>query len=157
MALYDEDVKVSWKGKPHISLGEYEQKMVDRDMTLTGAEMPDPTPMEPPIGYNPQPSMFERMRDMVKAAFAEREMAREAGGDAVDDEEDFAVDEDEMPFSPHEYTEADQRFIEETVVKHNAEVAKRLTAASVVQNAPAVSPALPQPVAPASPALPENQ
>lgn len=64
------------------------------------AFIPDPTPVAPPIGYNPEPSMFERMREMIR-----REMSAAAasqGFESFEESDDFNVEEDEAPFSPYE-------------------------------------------------------
>lgn len=66
----------------------------------SGAEILDSTPMQPPIGYNPQPSMFDVMRKMI--ADHQRELA-EAGFETPEEADDFDVDDDFDPTSPYEH------------------------------------------------------
>lgn len=66
-----------------------------------GSERLDSTPMQPPIGYNPQPSMFEVMRKMIHDH--QRELS-EAGFETADEADDFDVDDDYDPTSPYEHS-----------------------------------------------------
>lgn len=73
-------------------------KKLGRPMTPTGGEIHDPTPVAPPIGYNPSLSFEERIRIAIRsehmAAAAERD-GRESYaefndfGDEIDDDEIF--------------------------------------------------------------------
>lgn len=140
------EVMVAPRVKGRMSLQEYERKLLAKRQTLSGAEMPDKRPMEPPIGYVKQPSMFDRMRSMIAAEFARREDAREFGEEYYgDDEEDFNIEDDPFPASGKEYTEADQKFIEETVRAHNKKLADDKAAAEIVKK-DAAEPRPPEPV-----------
>lgn len=72
---------------------EFEAKMKARGMTVEGAEVPDPRPIAPPVGYVKQPSMFETVRKMLAAEFARRkdledmETAEDAADMGEDDED----------------------------------------------------------------------
>lgn len=67
-----------------------------------GAEVPDPTPHEPPIGYRPQPSMFEVIRDMIRQEKM-RDALAEADLETPEEADDFDVGDDYDPTSPYEY------------------------------------------------------
>lgn len=65
-----------------------------------GAEVPDPVPLAPPVGYTRQPSMFEHMRQLIKSE-ALRVAAEQAGAETFDEANDFDVGEWD-PSSPYE-------------------------------------------------------
>lgn len=65
-----------------------------------GAEVLNSTPMQPPIGYNPQPSMFDVMRKMIHDHQAE---LAQAGLETPEEADDFDVDDDFDPTSPYEH------------------------------------------------------
>lgn len=65
-----------------------------------GREIPDPRPMQPPVGYKKQPSMFELIREATA-----REVALYAAGrepETFEEADDFDVDDDVDPHSPWE-------------------------------------------------------
>jgi len=66
-----------------------------------GREILDGRPMEPPVGYNPQPSLMEKIRRMVHDAQVQRELAK-AGAETFDEANDFDVGDDYDPKSPWE-------------------------------------------------------
>jgi len=61
---------------------------------------PDPTPMAPPIGYNPQPSLAEQIRAMVRSSQLALEAER-LGAETFEEADDFEMD-DVDPSSPYE-------------------------------------------------------
>lgn len=63
-----------------------------------GREIPDPTPMAPPVGYVRRPSIAEQMRQMIQQASYE---ASQAGAETEEEANDFDVDDGE-PWSPYE-------------------------------------------------------
>ena len=63
-------------------------------------EIPDPVPMEPPLGYRRQPSLMEQVREMVRSEQLRREV-ESAGMETFEESEDFDV-EDYDPRSPWE-------------------------------------------------------
>lgn len=69
-------------------------------LSENGGELLDSTPMQPPIGYNPQPSMFDVMRKMI--ADHQRELS-EAGYESPEEADDFDVQDDFDPSSPYEH------------------------------------------------------
>lgn len=66
-----------------------------------GRELPDPTPLSPPVGYQKQPSMMEQMRSMIRSE-ALRMAAEHAGAETFEEAEDFDVGDDFDPTSPYE-------------------------------------------------------
>lgn len=66
-----------------------------------GRELLDGRPMEPPVGYNPQPSLMEKIRKMVYDAQIQRDLAK-AGVETFDEANDFDVGDDYDPTSPWE-------------------------------------------------------
>lgn len=71
-------------------------------LTPWGAEILDPTPIAPPVGYKRQPTMVEHIRNMVRSERLRQE-AEAAGMDTFEESEDFDVgDEDDDPSTPYE-------------------------------------------------------
>lgn len=64
-----------------------------------GHEMPNPTPMQPPVGYRRQKTIAEQMREMIRQASLE---AAQAGAETEEEANDFDVGEDMEPSSPWE-------------------------------------------------------
>lgn len=73
----------------------------NKPLTPGGAEVLDPTPMAPPIGYIKQPSLADTIRDMVRSERLKAE-AEAAGYGSFEDEDDFDVGDDFDPTSPYE-------------------------------------------------------
>lgn len=66
-----------------------------------GSEVVSSTPMQPPLGYNPQPSMFDVMRKMI----SDHQKALESAGyETPEEADDFDVDDDFDPSSPYEHS-----------------------------------------------------
>lgn len=88
--------------RPRMSESEYAAKLEAKGLTEdASAVIPDPTPMAPPLGYIRQPSLTERIRDMVRSEHL-RVAAESAGADTFDEADDFEVGEDYDPSSPYE-------------------------------------------------------
>lgn len=66
-----------------------------------GRELPDPTPIAPPVGYQRQKPLHELIREMVRSEKLAQEAAELDAG-SFDDEDDFDVDDDYDPSSPWE-------------------------------------------------------
>lgn len=66
-----------------------------------GRELLDGRPMEPPVGFSPQPSLVDRIRKMVQDATLQRELDK-AGAETFDEANDFDVGDDLDPSSPWE-------------------------------------------------------
>lgn len=69
--------------------------------TADGREIPNSTPMEPPIGYKKQPSIFDQVRALVRSDQLKKE-AMDAGMETFEEADDFDLDEDEDPHSKYE-------------------------------------------------------
>lgn len=70
-----------------------------RDVFLDdlGREIPDPRPLQPPVGYKKQPSMFEVVREAVSREVALYALNREP--ESFEEAEDFDIPDD--PLDPH--------------------------------------------------------
>lgn len=66
-----------------------------------GRELPDPTPMAPPVGFKKQPTMVEMIRNMVRSE-ALRQAAAAQGQESFEEADDFDVGEDVDPSAPYE-------------------------------------------------------
>lgn len=66
-----------------------------------GREIPDPTPMAPPVGYKRQPTMVEIIRQQIQGE-ALRRAAAEMGKESWQEADDFDVGDDYDPTSPWE-------------------------------------------------------
>lgn len=73
-----------------------------------GQFYPDPVPIAPPIGYVQEPSMFDRVRDMIRKEASLRAQAE--GFETFEESDDFEVEDDYEPFSPYEL-----HFVEQAV------------------------------------------
>ena len=65
-----------------------------------GRELPDPRPVQPPVGYKKQPSMFELIREATAREVALYAANREP--ETFEEADDFDVDDDIDPHSPWE-------------------------------------------------------
>ena len=73
----------------------------NRRLTPDGLEIPDPTPIAPPIGYVKQPSLVAQIRAMVRSEKLRLE-AEAMGAETFEDADDFDVGDDFDPTSPYE-------------------------------------------------------
>lgn len=88
--------------KPVMDGEEYLAKLAEKNLTPDGgALVPDPTPIAPPVGYVKQPTITERIRDMVRSERLRAE-AEAAGAETFEEAEDFDVGDDYDPTSPYE-------------------------------------------------------
>lgn len=72
-----------------------------RPFDEAGKFYPDPTPVAPPIGYVQEPSMFDRVREMVRRETSR--VAADKGFESFEEANDFDTDDyEEEPFSPYE-------------------------------------------------------
>lgn len=73
-----------------------------KPLTKLGQEVPDPTPIEPPLGYVKQPSISDQIRQMVRSEQLRQE-ARNAGFETLEEADDFDVDDEfHDPTTPYE-------------------------------------------------------
>lgn len=78
---------------------EREQSVQSLYLDEHGREMPNPTPMQPAVGYKKQPSIGDLMRQAIRQASLE---AAQAGHETEEEANDFDVGEDVEPHSPWE-------------------------------------------------------
>lgn len=74
-----------------------------RDALVNGMEVPSSIPMAPPVGYTRQPTLAERIRQMVRSEHV-RLAAIQAGQETFEEADDFDVGDDYDPASPYEET-----------------------------------------------------
>lgn len=96
-----EDLSMSIRPKPQLSSEDYDLKVSARMQTSLGSEVPDATPMAPPIGFKKQPSMVEHMRAMVRSEML-RQAAEASGNETFEEADDFDVPDDLVPMSGFE-------------------------------------------------------
>lgn len=75
-----------------------ELRSQDKDKVF---EWPDPRPMSPPLGYIPETSLSEKIRQMVRSEHL-RYAAMNSGMETFEEADDFDVDDDFDPSSPYE-------------------------------------------------------
>jgi len=76
-----------------------EQSVQSLYLDENGHEMPNPTPVQPPIGYRKQKTIAEQIREQIRLASIEAHMA---GAETEAEANDFDVGEDMEPHSPWE-------------------------------------------------------
>lgn len=97
-----DDVEVSLRRPFRVSFSRYMEKLGLKRQTPNGEEIPDPVPMQPPLGYIKQPSMIEHVRNMIRSEHLR--MAAEAGGaESFEEADDFEVADDIEPISAYEF------------------------------------------------------
>lgn len=69
-------------------------------LTEDGREKPDPTPIAPPVGYIRQPTMVDRMRELVRRELSSQ--AADQGFETFEEADDFEIGDDYDPRSPYE-------------------------------------------------------
>lgn len=80
----------------------FEQSVQQSYLDAYGREIPNPTPLAPPIGYKRSPSIAEQMRAMIRQVSEEAKMA---GAETEDEANDFDVGDpfDYDPETPYEH------------------------------------------------------
>lgn len=87
-----------------------------------GRFIPDGRPMQPPIGYRAEPSLMERVREMVRSEQLARDLAA-AGVETFEEANDFYIedDPDSAPSTP--YVNDEDTPLEELIrKKHEADL-----------------------------------
>lgn len=72
-----------------------------KPLTPEGRETPDPTPMQPPLGYFKQPTMVDHIRNLIRSEKL-REAAEAGGAETFEEADDFDVGDDFDPHSGYE-------------------------------------------------------
>lgn len=78
----------------------WERSVASQYLDALGREIPNSTPVAPPVGYKRAPSIAEQMRQMIKMASYE---AAQSGAETEAEANDFDVGEDFEPESPYEH------------------------------------------------------
>lgn len=70
-------------------------------LNVMGHEVPDPTVMEPPLGYVAQPDLMEQMRRMISTELSR--IAEDQEFETMQEADDFDIDDDPVDYSsPYE-------------------------------------------------------
>lgn len=102
--LSNEAAPVVKRGVIRTSMGAYFDKLLDKFQRPDGSEIPDPTPLQPPLGYRRQPTMVEHIRSMVQSEQL-RVAALSAGAETFEEADDFDVPDEFEPISAYEFEE----------------------------------------------------
>lgn len=96
-------VTVTRKPKPSEDFTKFDPETGEQLHDEKGREIPDPTPMQPPIGYTRQPSLAQQIRQQILSANL-AEAARTAGAETFEEADDFEVGDDweDEKHSPYE-------------------------------------------------------
>lgn len=73
----------------------------EKPLDELGRELPDSTPLEPPLNYQKTPSLSDQIRDLIRSEKL-KQAAEEAGYESFDDADDFEIEDDPYPYSPYE-------------------------------------------------------
>lgn len=73
-----------------------------------GREVPDQTPVEMPLGFKRPRPLNEVVQELIRKEFSRQAEAQ--GQETFDEANDFDVDDDEFPVSPHELLDDEQEF-----------------------------------------------
>lgn len=138
----NDKVRGEWK----IPFTNFVVKMEGRGLTPDGAEVPDPVPLEPPVGFVRRPSLTEQIRDMVRSE-AVRAAAESQGMESFEEADDFSVEDDD-PSTPYE---AEFEPVSEVLSRAATEHPQPQGEAQ-----PASQPGSSSPQAPAAPAAPAS-
>lgn len=80
----------------------FKKKMERKGLTEDGSmEIPNPTPMAPPVGYRKLPSMVDHVREAVRSEMFRRDMERQ-GKETFEEADDFEVEDDPFPVSMYD-------------------------------------------------------
>lgn len=69
-------------------------------LNVRGHEVPDPTVVEPPLGYIQQPDIMEQMRTMLRNELGRLQELQDA--ETLEEANNFDIDDDYHPISPYE-------------------------------------------------------
>lgn len=94
---------VNRKPKPSDDYTKIDQDTGEILTDSRGREVPDPTPMQPPIGYERRPSLAQQIREQIMSHNLAME-ARAAGAETFEEADDFEVGDDweQEKHSPYE-------------------------------------------------------
>lgn len=89
------------RDKPRMPLDAYLVKLMRKNQTVDGRELPDPVPISPPLGFIEQPSMVDHIRAMVRSEHL-RFAAEQAGAETFEESDDFDIPDDDEPLSAYD-------------------------------------------------------
>lgn len=98
--VYSMSEAVTNRDKARMPLWAYLDKLFRKRQTVDGAELPDPRPMAPPVGFVKQPSMVDIIREQVRAEVSRAAAAN--GYETLEESDDFYIEDDDDPSSPYE-------------------------------------------------------
>lgn len=98
-----------------------------------GREIPDPTPMELPLGYE-RPEPLEHM--IARMIQANSRLAAKQGLETEEEANDFEIDDDDKLVSKYEFTEMQEEHINAERDKARTARAERIKAAKGKKTAP---------------------
>lgn len=141
-----------------------EPKLAPSRHDSNGAEVLDPTPMQPPLGYKRSMSLAEQIRQQVR--LAQIDLDDNAIEETEEEADDFVVGDDYEPLSPHENDHIPSvKELKKRAAAINAEIRKRNNEAAIEDykkkaegRTPGTAPQADPPEAspPAGPALPST-
>lgn len=108
--------KVTYSQNEHQETG---AKINAHRLTPDGRELVDSRPMAPPVGFVAEESVFDKMRQMMRAASLEAAMA---GNESLEEANDFYVEDDPqsgLPPSEYEFDEDHQTELENFIRSQN--------------------------------------
>lgn len=75
----------------------------------------DPTPIEVPVGFKRPPTIHEQIKMFIRREMSQT--AAQQGLETFDEMNDFGNDEDDdiLPTSPHEFSEAQEEYLKEAL------------------------------------------
>lgn len=74
-----------------------------------GHEVPDPTPVAMPVGFERPPSMIEMIRMHIRRELSEH--AQSQGAETFEEAEDFEIEDEDIPLTRYEGDEVQEGFM----------------------------------------------
>lgn len=96
-----EETPVELRTKKRATQTQYEEKLLAKNLNYDGSIRDPGVPIDPPVGWNPQPSLFETIRNLVRDENLRRDLEAQ-GLETFDEADDFDVPEDPFPQSQYE-------------------------------------------------------
>lgn len=125
------DAIVAHRVKPRMTVEQYREKLGLKRLTVFGEEVPDPTPIAPPVNLVRAPSIFEQVREAARKVLDERAAAEEF--DTEEEDNNFNIPEDQDPVSRREFTEMEEEFLNKVATEHNNKLAQAKEAAKAAR------------------------
>lgn len=97
----DTAISKFYQGVPVSALSPKELLILGSKLGKRAVELPDPTPLAPPLGYVEQVPIHLQIRDMIRGERL-RQAAEEAGAETFDEADDFELEDEEDYNTPYE-------------------------------------------------------